>query len=119
MAEYIEREKAIAEIKNYALEAYDIDLDDSKQFAGNSTGEKYCEGLYEATEILEEVPSADVVKVVRCKDCKHYEETGIGEFDIPLGICKVHKILFDDEPIEVNETDFCSYGVLKECMNNA
>ena len=96
MPEYIEREKAIAEIKNYALEAYDIDLDDSKQFAGNSTGEKHCEGLYEATEILEEVPTTDVVEVVRCGQCGNYCKN--------TGECN----LYGRHP---NENDFCSSGI--------
>ena len=64
MAEYIEREATIARIKKYALDVYDIDLDDEKQFAGKSLAENYCEGLYEATEWVDDIPSADVVPVV-------------------------------------------------------
>ena len=112
MAEYIERENAIAEIKKYALDAYDIDLYDSKQFAGNSRGEKHCEGLYEATEILEEVPATDVVKVVRCKDCKYcevvYPYKEIGKEAIKGHYCKLYNSY-------KKQTDFCSYGELKEC----
>lgn len=58
--------------------------------------------------------NADFVEVVRCKDCIHYKETGIGEFDKPCGVCKVHIDFWDDEPIEVWETDFCSCGERKD-----
>ena len=64
MAEYIEREATIARIKKYALDAYDIDLDDEKQFAGKSLVENYCEGLYEAIEWVDDIPAADVAPVV-------------------------------------------------------
>ena len=65
-------------------------------------------------EYAEELVRQGVKLPVMCKDCKYYKETGIGEFDKPLGICKVHKIISDDEPIDVDEDDFCSYGELKE-----
>ena len=49
MKEYIERATAIKRIKEYSLTAYDINLDNKEEFAGNSLPENYCEGLYEAT----------------------------------------------------------------------
>lgn len=64
MAEYIECKAAINRIKEYALEVYGIDLDDAKQFAGGSSVEKYSEGLYEATELVDDIQSADVAPVV-------------------------------------------------------
>ena len=93
MAEYIERENAIDEIKKYALEAYDIDLDDSQQFAGNSTGEKYCEGLYEATEILEEVPTADVAEVKHGK--WEYDPNGM-DWQLGAWVCSLCKVKNDN-----------------------
>lgn len=60
MAEYIKREVVINRIKEYALDVYSIDLDDAKQFSGNSKAENYCEGLYEATELIDDIPAADV-----------------------------------------------------------
>ena len=64
MAEYIERKVVINRIKEYTLDVYDIDLDDAKQFGGNSRIENYCEGLYEATELVDDIPAADVAPVV-------------------------------------------------------
>ena len=112
MAEYIKREAVINRIKEYALDVYGIDLDDAKQFGGGSRSENYCEGLYEATELIDDIPAADVAPVVRCKDCKHYRNH-------PNGLCYLHT-----EPKEnarghsgnavcVEPDDFCSYGERK------
>jgi len=49
-------------------------------------------------------PTADVVEVVRCKDCKHYE---IGKSYTPY--CNNVMNLFE----EMKPTDFCSYGERK------
>ena len=64
MAEYIKREEVTTRIKEYALNIYGIDLDDAKQFGGGSRSENYCEGLYEATELIDDIPTADVAPVV-------------------------------------------------------
>lgn len=52
------------EIHRYALDVYCINLENSKEFAGYSTGENYCEGLYEATELIDNLPTIDAVPVV-------------------------------------------------------
>lgn len=53
-------------------------------------------------------PPADVVEVVRCKDCQHYFK--------PLGRCSRHSE-YPDQSVSgfgfsfwVNEDDFCSHG---------
>ena len=43
--------------------------------------------------VLDPVPAADVVEVVRCKDCKHYDRA-----DCPM------------EDVVIYPDDFCSYG---------
>lgn len=58
-------------------------------------------------------PAADVVKVVRCKDCNHYDKE--------YHQCKLHS----EEPDQystgfifcMSEDDFCSYGERKELDN--
>ena len=74
MAEYIERKVVINRIKEYTLDVYDIDLDDAKQFGGNIRIENYCEGLYEATELVDDIPAADVAPVVHAH-WQPYEDT--------------------------------------------
>lgn len=56
-------------------------------------------------KIINDTPTADVVEVVRCKDCKHYE---IGKNYPPY--CNNVMNLFE----EMKPTDYCSYGVRKD-----
>ena len=88
MAEYIERETLIS-----ALESEFEDNENCRLF-------------------VSEIPTADVVKVVRCKDCKHcklqYPAKPKGEEAIEGYYC-----YFNREYVKT--THYCSYGVLKEC----
>lgn len=52
-------------------------------------------GVDRSITLIEEVPSADVVGVVRCKDCNDYQPN--------FHWCKLH-----DSRME--PTDYCSYG---------
>ena len=80
MAEYIEREAAKSEFNLH--------------FGGVSHA-------VIASKILDEIPAADVVEVVRCKDCKHEN---------------VHHAISDKHTwceywgIDPDFDDFCSYG---------
>lgn len=53
-------------------------------------------------------PTADVVEVVRCKDCQHCEII-IDQFDNDWYFCKK-----TNDNAEVKSDDFCSYGERKE-----
>jgi hypothetical protein len=59
---------------------------------------------YECPEIctaeINSIPAADVVEVVRCRDCKHWEEHCNGK----AGICK------GKMKGVVKPDDFCAYG---------
>lgn len=68
----------------------------------------------ELLDLICDAPTADVVPVVRCKDCKHYIRSDIGW-------CDLHSHFTDQDgnPCEPSEspnwtmfidTDFCSYG---------
>lgn len=72
MAEYIDRESLVKNINQLGLTIY-----------------------YMITQTPCAVPAADVVEVVRCKDCKY--------FGVLSGWCTFH-----DARIKYN--DFCSYG---------
>lgn len=74
MPEYIKREVAINRIKEYASDVYGIDLDDANQFSGYSLAENYCEGLYEATELIDDMPAADVAPVVHGRWAPFFDE---------------------------------------------
>ena len=88
MAEYIERKVVINRIKEYTLDVYDIDLDDAKQFGGNSLIENYCEGLYEATELVDDIPAADVAPVRHARWLEVREKRLFGEHYFICSNCK-------------------------------
>lgn len=77
MAEYIEREAA-----------------------EDATGEAYLKGLNPVWAVRD-VPTADVVPVVRCKDCENAQNECGG-----MIICRVYKHIMWLQ-------DFCSYGKRK------
>ena len=86
----------------------------SKQIADfkrvvNSPNSDYMTGYLCALSVTEgmiaKTPTADVVEVVRCKDCKDYEPHGNGN----AGICRNSKckgLRWDN--------DYCSYGERSE-----
>lgn len=64
--------------------------------------------IYRARRLVESQSKADVVEVVRCKDCKWYKS-------IYSWNCKEHKVCVRDSsepPREQN--DYCSYGERRE-----
>lgn len=89
MAEYIEREALISEFKRLTL-------------GENSLIERFfADGVY---AVLDTFPAADVVEVVRCKDCKYFgRDLGYGKHD-----CKKYEMPY------CLEDDFCSYGERKD-----
>lgn len=92
MAEYIEREALIKRCKEIA------DCDWNKRAAPVSWSDAY--EIF--SDMLEEAPAADVVEVVRCKDCKNCTLDAVwGRYWCDRGI----------GVIQVKPNDFCSYGV--------
>ena len=82
MSDYIKREDAIKAIMEYIRDGCD-------------ESDEFIDGTYKAKLIVEEdIPSADVVEVVRCKDCKGYE------------VCRNMK--------PISENDYCSWGKRKD-----
>lgn len=60
--------------------------------------------------ILHEVPAADVVEVVRCKDCRN-SMLWRKPTDTVIGECLIRKMHSEDEEFcQVGADDFCSYG---------
>lgn len=69
--------------------------------------------LHELVDIMVEVPAADVVEVVRCKDCKY---ACINSFSAASGIvaCKFLADKSDGIFYAMQQDDFCRYGERKE-----
>ena len=63
--------------------------------------------------VLIQAPEADVVEVVRCKDCEHWKDTSPDTVtEDHWGECR--KPLGDYRFCETAENDFCSYGERKD-----
>ena len=96
MAEYIEREALKETLERYYCAPH-VHVVGSGISAGLEMGIKGCLSL------LDNAPAADVVEVVRCKDCKYWdcyggEESHKGDcLELELDTC-------------IYEDDFCSYG---------
>ena len=90
MTEYIDREKDIEIIK--------------------SGGYWEREDMEVAIACIEQTPTADVVDVVRCKDCKRCYEKRTKRNNQLMRFC----MRIDGNEYQVNANDFCSYGTPKE-----
>lgn len=96
MAEYIDREALRKVLENWRDAHADVD------------DEQGCGLLEDVIWEVDAQPAADVVPVVRCKDCKHYD----------MGVClkiysdgNVHSAAWQSR----RPDDFCSYGERKDC----
>ena len=93
MAEYIERAALYQELHNAG------GCDAPK----NSWADGWDQGINEAIRLLNNAPTADVVEVVRCKDCEHsYFVKSCSKYECKKG-CGTLKY----------SNDFCNYGVAK------
>lgn len=93
MDEYIKRKEAILTVRGYAKHSID-------------KGRKSLDTVDDAIHMCDEIdrlPAADVVPVVRCKDCKYRTEERRG-----LVRCRA----FNYMPMCVD--NFCSYGERKD-----
>ena len=58
--------------------------------------------------MIQRLPAADVVPVVRCRDCRHYKEHRTKKYGNL--ICKCTRMGKYDMDYPVKPDDFCSYG---------
>lgn len=100
MAEYIDRQKVIA---RFTFEQ------------GDYIPEKLIDGcdnviaVRTIKRVLREMPAADVVQVVRCRECKHSTKPAkLTEIYGQPGTLTCHHGPCNRR--NVNENDFCSYG---------
>ena len=97
--EYIERDKAKWAIMDY------IGEQTVSKYASSAECKAARFGAEGAMYAVEDVPAADVVEVVRCKDCK--SNPNIGTLTKGMLWCRKFRA-------EVHPNDFCSYGERKE-----
>ena len=92
MAEYIEREAISEEIRKYYY----------KNPPNFSYGEGFDRGLDRAQRAILDAPAADVVEVVRCRDCKYGDYDS--KIDDAMGCVRTNDGYWRQGD------DFCSYG---------
>ena len=104
MAEFIKTEAAIAIIEEKQKELCPVGRY-GRGYVYGSDREKY-DAWEEIVDALENIPSADVVPVTRCKDCKR---AYINSFAVSSGeaLCTL-----SGKPMQ--QDDFCSCGEPKE-----
>lgn len=88
MAEYINRAELIENLNKFAPEHYNALIN----------------------QLITKQPTADVVEVVRCKDCKRCYEKRTKRNNQLMRFC----MRMDGNEYQVNANDFCSYGTPKE-----
>ena len=72
-----------------------IKREDAIKAMARGIGIPYTDFIEVAERCMDDIQNADVVEVVRCKDCKYYE---------PNGVCANINFL------SVKPNDFCSYA---------
>lgn len=87
MAEYITKKAAINAVENAPIELFQSEWE-------------------EIEEAINTAPAADVVPVVRCKDCKWFADNNGGQW---YG-CQMFQVVWNTPEDAPKPDDFCSYG---------
>lgn len=110
MKEYIDRELLLKETKEYR--------ENDPWWAIRRWWDAYRRRRYFTLFglVVSKFPAADVVEVVRCKDCKYYAamitDTVSGDMETaPWGTCT--QPWFNSDEYDVQENGYCSYGERK------
>lgn len=100
MKEYIERAPLLERLSKVKMDEHGFGL--AVQF-----------GIDHASNCIKEAPAADVAPVVRCRECKKWDDDpdSYGKDDGPKGKCMKS---FE----ETYDNDFCSYGQRKEATHD-
>lgn len=88
MAEYIDK----GELIDFVKDSY-----------GGGNEENTCIWYRDLIDFIQSAPAADVVPVVRCKECKHYLYQGINAGWVCM-----------KNAFGMGKDDFCSYGERRE-----
>lgn len=92
--------------RQVVLDAFGLS-DKTQKYGGDHSGYD-TRMLYEIQDTLENIPSEDVVRVIRCRECKHYQFADNRAFGFPVKRCEWTG--FED----VDDDDFCSRGERKD-----
>lgn len=92
--DYIKREDAIEAITKTAR----------KKFTLADWYEFYLKGMTDAEDSLKALPAADVVEVIRCKECKYFSLTSWGE------VSGIPSCEFLGDGCRVNKNGYCFFA---------
>ena len=106
MAEYIERETLINVLEGEIEDCGYADASNKPIAYGTILG------LKSALSYAKSLPAADVVEVVRCKDCEYF----VIKPNYRLCSHKLNRTL--NSLLEISSNHFCSYGKKKEGAEN-
>lgn len=101
MAEYIDKADLVKRLES-RVKDYGRDCNSNAPIISRT---------YQAVlHMVENLPTADFVEVVRCKDCKHWGGVVFGY--------RCRKFSGMNTQIQTSENDFCSFGERKEGIKN-
>jgi hypothetical protein len=103
MAEYIEREKLLKDISETVVFTVR---------KGTPLPTTEMRGANKVIDRIKSAPTADVVEVVRCKDCEFQEDCA------RQMVHTKRDYVLEQNISTYNKVDFCSYGELKEQQND-
>ena len=110
MARYIDADKFECAILHEDIEIAKHKCKDFESYIGGA--EQF---RFQVKNAISKQPTADVVEIVRCKDCKYCRPRNKSEKRIYFeGVLICESCQMADEPCAVCEDDFCSYGERKE-----
>ena len=86
-------------MRNKRMSRY-VDIEPLDVVGTKGVSKDYVDGMAYVLDLLDNLPSADVAEVVRCRECIH---NGSFDTDCPFG--------WRDERFNLpDDMDFCSYG---------
>lgn len=104
MAEYIERQLAENELGKSMPRLETPDGRGERDYEIEIAQTAFVDAIV----VIQRLPAADVVPVVRCRDCRHYKEHRTKKYGNL--ICKCTRMGKYDMDYPVKPDDFCSYG---------
>lgn len=89
----------------------EVAFDAITELAGKATTRSAYEAIWKSAKVLKKIPVADVVPVVHCRDCKHFNHEHME--------CENEAVSTDHEggaqySLNFEPDDFCSYGERKD-----
>lgn len=107
MRRYIDADAVLAEIQE--------ELDFNTPMYSEEQNNHINIGLRIARRCIKKQPTADVVEVVRCKDCKHLKHSqSVLNGELECGYCRLYANYLPSGLTYRGGNDYCSYGERRE-----